>query len=450
MNNFKNILDCYPEYETNIGIEIHVQLKTKSKIFCSCPNQFGIKPNKNVCPICAGYPGVLPLLNKKVIDFAIMLGIATKSNITKISDFARKHYMYPDLPKNFQITQDRRPICEKGHIFIDLPNETEKKIRLIRIHIEEDAGKNIHASKTESFVDLNRAGTPLLEIVSYPDLSNSLETKKYLTQLKSIIQYLDISDANMEKGSFRSDVNISVKKKNAIKLGNKVELKNINSFKFIAQAIDYEIERQIKLIENNEIIKQETRSWNEKQHKTVFMRSKEEIDDYRHFIEPDLPRIVIDTEWIERLNSKIPELPHQKYKRFQKEYELTKDEADILTNQYDLAIFFEKTVNLCKKPKLVSNWILRNLLSYLKEKKVELNKCKISQETLAELIIEISKGIINTKVAQDIFLEMANTGKYPSIIIQEKGLKQINSLEDLKQIIVNVIKKHPEQVEKYK
>lgn len=446
----KNILDSYPEYEANIGTEVHLQLKTKSKIFCSCPNRFGDQPNENICPTCSGYPGVLPVLNRKVVDFAILLGIATKCDISRVSEFARKHYMYPDLPKNFQITQDNRPICTQGHIPIDLTNNTEKNIRLTRIHIEEDAGKNIHTKTGESFVDLNRAGTPLLEIVSYPDISTAYEAKSYLTRLRAIVQYLNISDANLEKGSFRVDVNISVRKRGAEELGTKVELKNINSFKFISQAINYEIERQINLVENNEEVVQETRSWDEKSHKTVFMRSKADAFDYRYFPEPDLPLIITDDEWIERVRKELPEMPHQKYHRLQKEYDLSPDESGIMVNMTGLADFFERTSELCKKPKLVSNWILRNLLSYLNEHKLELSECKVRPETLAELVVEVDKGIITSKTAQEVFEEMADTGKYPSIIVQEKGLKQISSSEELEPIIMSIIKDNPEQVQKYK
>ena len=452
----KNILDLYPEYEANIGIEVHVQLKTKSKIFCSCANQFGVQPNKNICPVCSGFPGTLPVLNRKVVDYAIMLGMATKSHIARVSEFARKHYMYPDLPKNFQITQDNKPICTDGYVPIDLPDGTEKQIRLIRIHIEEDAGKNLHTPGDKSYVDLNRAGTPLLEIVSHPDMENSHQAKVYLMNLHSIVQYLNISDANMEKGSFRADVNISVRKSKLNrssdgeeKLGTKVELKNINSFKFIAQSIDYEIERQIKAIEAGEKIVQETRSWDEKQHRTVFMRSKKDAYDYRYFTEPDLPLIIIDDEWIERLRKDLPELPHQKYHRFQKDYDLSPAESEILIGDPDLADFFEKTTSLCKKPKPVSNWILRNVLGFLKENKLELTESKIKPETLAELIIEVDKGIITSKTAQDVFSEMAQTGKYPSIIIHEKGLKQIASVEELEPIVLQIIENNPKQVKSY-
>jgi len=446
----KNLLDSYPEYEAAVGIEIHVQLKTNSKIFCSCPNKFGSQPNKNICSTCAGYPGTLPVLNRKVVDFAVMIGLATRCDIPRVSEFARKHYMYPDLPKNFQITQDNKPICLEGQIPIDLPDGTEKQIRLIRIHIEEDAGKNLHTTPTESFVDLNRAGTPLLEIVSYPDMKNTYEVKEYLSRMRALVQYLKISDANMEKGSFRADVNISVNKKIDSELGTKVELKNINSFKFIGQAINYEIERQIGLLEEGKQVEQETRSWDEKKHKTFFTRAKKGASDYRYFPEPDLPLIIIDDEWIERIRKDLPELPHQKYHRFQKDHGLSPDEANIIITYPRLAGFFEATVNLCKKPKLVSNWILRNVLAYLNEHKLELHECKVTPETLSELIIEVDKNIITNKTAQDVFLEMAHTGKYPSIIVQEKSLKQISSIEELEPIVITIVETNPKQAEAYR
>ncbi|MFA5075212.1 MAG: Asp-tRNA(Asn)/Glu-tRNA(Gln) amidotransferase subunit GatB [Candidatus Babeliales bacterium] len=443
------MINKYPDYQACIGMEIHVQLKTESKIFCSCPNKFGDKPNQNICPICAGYPGTLPSLNKKVIDFAIMAGIATNSKVTQISKFARKHYSYPDLPKNFQITQDNLPICQEGYLIIDLPDNQTKKIRIIRIHMEEDAGKNLHATETESWVDLNRAGTPLLEIVSYPNMSNSQETKAYLTQLKRIVEYLNISDANMEEGSFRGDVNISVKKKTDKNLGTKVELKNINSFKFIGQAIDHEIERQISLLESGQKIKQETRSWDSKSHKTVFMRSKEEAEDYRYFTEPDLPILEISQEWIEKIKKEIPELAHEKLLRFQKEYNISNYEADILVSNIDLANFFEQTTKFCKNSKLACNWIIRDLLGYLKEQKINLRDSKIEPNLLAELLQELDKENINNKVAQEIFLEMATSGKSPINIIKEKNLSQIVSVQDLEKIVLQVITENPNQVQEY-
>jgi len=444
----KNILDKYPEYAANIGMEVHVQLKTNSKIFCSCPNKFGDEPNKNICPICSGHPGVLPVLNKKVVDFALMIGLATNSKLIRISKFARKHYMYPDLPKNFQITQDDSPIFTQGYVPIELPDGNEKKINLTRIHMEEDAGKNIHSSD-ESLVDLNRAGTPLLEIVSEPDMANSYETKAYLMRLKNIVQYLGISDADMEKGSFRGDVNISVRKKDAKELGTKIELKNINSFKFISQAIEYEIERQINALKTGEKLFQETRLWNTKKQQSFVMRTKETAQDYRFLNEPDLPLIEISDEWVEKIKKQIPELPHEKLNRFKKNHGLSTYEAGILIDNLALANFFETTTKICNKPKQVSNWMLRNLLGFLKENKISLDQSKVTSENFAQLIIELDNGTINTSVAQDVFLDMATTGKSPSIIIDEKDLKQIGSQEELKEIILEIIKNNPNEVKKY-
>jgi aspartyl-tRNA(Asn)/glutamyl-tRNA(Gln) amidotransferase subunit B len=446
----KNILTKYPDFKANIGIEIHVQLKTNSKIFCSCPNKFGEKPNENICPICTGYPGVLPVLNKKVVDFAIMAGLATNCKISEVSRFARKHYMYPDLPKNYQITQNEPPICKEGYITIEISDETKKKINLKRIHIEEDAGKNIHGTNGESFVDLNRAGTPLLEIVSQPDISTSHEARLYLSRLKTIVQYLGISEANMEQGSFRGDVNISVRRNDEKKLGTRVELKNINSFKFIVQAIEYEIERQIETIKKGKKINQETRNWDTKEHKSFIMRSKEEAADYRYVREPDLPLIVVNQEWLENIKKEIPELPEQKIERFKKDYNLLSYEAEILTNEIALANYFEEVAKNCKFTKKASNWILRNVLGYLKENKITFNEFKITPQNFAELILVIENGLINTKVAQDVFANMAQTGKSASKIIKEQGLEQIDNTKELEEIIKKIINENPELVKGYK
>jgi aspartyl-tRNA(Asn)/glutamyl-tRNA(Gln) amidotransferase subunit B len=388
------------------------------------------------------------VLNKKVVDYAIMLGLATKCKISEVCRFARKHYSYPDLPKNFQITQANQPICQHGTIPIELENQTKKHIRLTRIHMEEDAGKIVH-KETESLIDLNRAGTPLLEIVSEPDISNAYEAKAYLSRLKTIVQYLGISDADMEKGSFRADVNISVSKKDSKKLGNKVELKNINSFKFITQAIDYEIKRQINLVESGEKVQTETRLWDTKKQMSVFMRSKEETDDYRYVLEPDLPLIIVDQTWLNTMKEQLPELPHEKLNRFIKEYNLTLYEAELLTSNISIANFFEHVVGICKNPKITCNWLLRNVLAFLKEKKLTLQNSNITAPYFAELIIALDKGIINTKTAQDVFLEFAQTGKAPTQIIKEKNLEQIGSEKELEQIVLEIIKKNQDQVQKF-
>lgn len=444
------VLEKYPTYSATIGMEVHVQLKTNSKIFCACPNRFGDQPNTNLCEICAGYPGVLPALNKQVVNFAIMAGIATNSNITQHTSFARKHYFYPDLPKNYQITQDKNPICQNGYLTITLSNGDEKKIRIERIHIEEDAGKNIHTSSNEGWVDLNRAGTPLLEIVSQPDMNNASEVRSYLMQLHAIVRYLGISEANMDQGSFRADVNVSVKKKEATQLGTKVEVKNVNSFKFICNAIDYEIERQIEKLENGERIGQETRQWDSKNHCTVFMRSKEEAQDYRYCPEPDLPDIVINDDWLATIKKNLPELPHTKFNRFLHEYKLTPYEAEIIVDDQALAHFFEATAIKANNPKAVCNWMLRDLLGYLKEHKQTLASMKISPDHLAQLVIELDKGTINGKSAQEVFAEMMISDNMPQDIIKTKGLQQIGSADELEAIVLQIIEKNPDNVAKFK
>jgi len=445
------VLEYYPAYEATIGIEVHVQLKTQSKIFCTCPNSFGHKPNTNICPICAGYPGVLPTPNRRVIDYAIMAGLATNCAISPECDFARKHYIYPDLPKNYQVTQGEIAICMDGWITTQTIEEVEKKIRIQRIHIEEDAGKVLHMPNGKSYVDLNRTGTPLLEIVSHPDIANAHEARRYLMNLRSIIQYLGISDVNMEEGSFRADINISVKKKEAEKLGTRAEVKNVNSFKFIAQAINYEIERQIETLESGDIVHQETRLWNEKEQKTVFMRSKEGVDDYRYFTEPDLPIIKIDDEWKERIRKQIPELPLPKKERFMRDYHLSAYEAGILIQDKALADYFEATLIVYpKKPKLVCNWILRDVLGALKEQKVALIDFAISASMLADLIKNIDSGVISSSVAQEVFNHMMATGKMATEVITEKGLEQVSDTGQLRQMCEELLNSNPDVVKKYK
>jgi len=445
-----SLVDRHPDYEATIGVEVHCQLQTLSKIFCACPNEFGSVPNTNICPVCTGAPGTLPVLNKKALEYAIMMGIATECRINQISEFARKHYFYPDLPKKYQITQADRPICENGKLTITRADGTKKDIRINRIHMEEDAGKNIHGLAGESFVDCNRAGTPLIEIVSEPDLKDSHDVREYLTGLHSIIKYLGVSDGNMEEGSFRADVNISVKKRGATKLGTRVELKNINSFRFIVQAVEYEIDRQIALVQEGGQITQETRLWDTANHKTVFMRSKESSYDYRYFLDPDLPTVLVDDAWINRLKAHVPELAKAKIERFQKEYAVTEYEAVILASERALGDFYEAVVKVCKQPKMASNWILRDVLGYLKETKQELTQSQIKPEMLAELIQELVHGVINAPTAQEVFLEMAETGKYPSIIIQERGLQQIGSEEELLEVVNQVLAENPGNVASYK
>ncbi len=441
---------AYETYEINIGIEVHVQLTTKTKIFCTCANEPEQAPNTNICQICAGHPGILPVLNQEVVTGAIKAGLATNSSITRKSEFARKHYFYPDLPKGYQVTQSNRPICENGYITIKLENGEKKNIRLIRIHMEEDAGKNIHSQySNESFVDLNRAGTPLLEIVSHPDISSSYEARAYLKELRLIVQYLGICTGNMEEGSFRADTNISVRKIGAKELGTKVELKNINSFKFISDAIEHEFERQVDLVESGQKVKQETRLWDTKNKKTVPMRSKEEAADYRYFPEPDLPVIEIAEETIEKIKNNLPELPNQKLERLVSEKNLTPYEAEILIDDIELGNYFEAASKITSSKHLI-NWILRNLLSHCKDNKISLTECKLTPEKMAELVELIDKNVINNRSAQEILEAVMQSGKSPKDLVKELGLEQIGSSEETEKIILEIIAANPNQVASYK
>lgn len=443
-------LQRYPEYECTIGIEVHVQLNTKSKIFCTCSNEPVQDSNTNICQICCGYPGVLPVLNKKVVDDAILAGLATNCTITPLSEFARKHYFYPDLPKNYQITQSDKPICQNGHIQIRLSDGSKKSIRLIRIHMEEDAGKNIHAGHTnESYVDLNRTGTPLLEIVSHPDISSAEEAKAYLKTLRLIVVYLKIGTGNMQEGSFRADTNISVRKKGDPKLGTRAELKNINSFKFIGDAIEYEIERQIELLESGQKVKQETRLWDTKQNMTRPMRSKEEAADYRYFEDPDLPLIEINQAQIESIKATMPELPEQRFERYCTQNRLSGYEADILIEDPELCTYFEQASTHTSSKNLV-NWILRDLMGFLKEEKISLSECKMTPERLAQLVDLLDRGVINNRGAQEVFAIVAKTGANPQDVVKEQGLEQIQSTDELEKIIKETIEKNPNQVAEYK
>lgn len=446
----KSILEKYPNYEVNIGIEVHVQLNTRSKIFCFCLNGISQEPNKNICPICTGQPGALPILNEEVIQRAILAGLATNCTISQLSKFDRKHYFYPDLPKNYQITQNESPICINGSIPIRLEDGGTKLITLIRIHIEEDAGKNIHSEYTdETFVDLNRAGTPLLEIVTTPDISNVYEAREYLKQLRLIMLYLEISTCNMEEGAFRADTNISVRKKGSTQLGTKCELKNINSFKFISDAIEYEIERQINTLEFGGHILPETRSWDTKERKTFLLRTKEEAADYRYMNEPDLPYIKIDKEKINKLKTKLPELPHEKFEKFISKMNLTPYEAEILVNDINLSNYFEKAAKITKSKQLI-NWILRDLIGFLNEEKIDITQCKVTPEKLAKLINLLEQNIINSRSAKEVFLEIGKTGKDPEEIIKERGLEQIGDVNELERIIKEIVENNPNQVAEYK
>ncbi len=445
----ESFLDRYPEYEVTIGIEVHVQLTTATKIFCSCATQVGLEPNTSICQVCAGHPGSLPVLNERVADYAILLGLGTHSVIAEQSYFDRKHYFYPDLPKGYQITQQFQPICTEGKVLIRLSDGSEKTIRLNRIHIEEDAGKNVHATGgNESFVDLNRAGTPLLEVVSYPDISSAHEARLYLKALRGMVQYLGICTGNMEEGAFRADTNISVKKKGATALGTKCELKNINSFKFISDAIEYEIERQITLLENGGKVLQETRLWDTKNGCTVVMRTKEEAADYRYFPDPDLMPLTIDRSWIERMRNSLPELPYDKLKRFMS-LGLTAAEAEILIDNPDIAAFFDAAQPLTQSKQLI-NWILRDLMGYLKDHKIKLADTQLTPQNCADLVSLVHQGAINTSVARDLFVEIVSTGVPVGQLVKERGLEQSLSEDQLHAMVLAVMAEHPDEVAQYR
>ena len=450
MSKTPSVLDNYQNYELNIGIEVHVQLNTKSKIFCSCPNQVGQTPNTNICNICTAQPGALPVLNKKVVEYGIKAGLATNCIITKRNSFARKHYFYPDLPKDYQISQNEDPICTAGYVPIRLEDGSIKNIRLIRIHMEEDAGKNIHAEmENASFVDLNRTGTPLLEIVTQPDITSTYEAKAYLRALRLIVQYLGICSGNMEEGAFRADTNISVRKKGAEKLGTRCELKNINSFKFIGDAIEHEIERQIEMLESGQKVRQETRLWDTKNKKTIMMRSKEEAADYRYFQDPDLPILEISQEMIDDVKKTMPELPYDRFNRYTQENGLSAYEAEILIDDIELATYYESAHKL-NPSKLIVNWILRDIMGYLKEHKIPLSELKMTPEKLAALVTLLEKGIINNRAAQEVFVAVCQTGQSPEAIVKEKGLEQIGSVEEIEAMVKEVLAANAAQVADYK
>lgn len=450
MEKTRSVLDRYPEYRMDIGIEVHVQLNTKSKIFCSCSNAQTDTPNKNICPVCSGYPGVLPVLNRQVVESAVMAGLGTACDIQEISEFDRKHYFYPDLPKNYQITQNDRPICRNGHVMIRLEDGTTKKIRINRIHIEEDAGKNMHSDMThESYVDLNRTGTPLLEIVTEPDIENAEEAKAYLKTLRAIMQYLGISTCNMEEGSFRADTNISVRKRNSEKLGTRCELKNINSFKFIGDAIEYEAERHIETIERGEKILQQTRLWDSKNRKSLSMRSKEDLADYRYFTDPDLSLVEVSQETIDRIAAELPELPFAKFNRYKEEFSLSDYEAEIITSDLSLTRYFEELMERYPGKSSV-NWLLRDVLGCIKEQKQLIDECKVTPHKLAAIVKMLEEGVINNKAAKEIFDIVAQDGGEPEEIVAEKGLKQIGSTDELEAIAKQIVAENPQLVEQYK
>ena len=437
-------------FEPVIGLEVHAQLLTSTKIFCGCSTRFGEEPNSNTCPVCLGMPGTLPVLNKKVVEFAMKMSLATHCRINSINTWARKNYFYPDLPKGYQITQYSHPIAEGGYVDIEIDG-SKSRIGITRIHMEEDAGKSIHdESGPSSYVDLNRAGVPLIEIVSEPDMRNTDEAVHYLRRLHEILVYLEICNGNMEEGSFRCDANISLRPKGQQKFGTRSELKNMNSFRNVQHALEYEIRRQRAILEGGGSVVQETRLWDVSQGATHSMRGKEEAHDYRYFPEPDLVPVVISDEWIEEVRRVLPELPMEKRERFVEQYGIPTYDAGVLTASLATADYYEETARLCGKPKLASNWIMGNFLAYLNEEKLEVTESPITPQTLADLINMIDEGTISGKIAKDVFEDMCKSGKGPKEIVDKRGLLQISDASKLEKIVEAVLEANPGQLEQYK
>ena len=437
-------------YEVVIGVEVHAQLRTKSKMFCGCSTAFGRSPNSQTCPVCLGLPGSLPVINKASVEMAVRAGLALNCTIGAENRFARKNYFYPDLPKGYQISQYEAPVCEHGWMEIAVGGTT-KRVRIRRAHLEEDAGKNLHgASSGRSLVDLNRAGTPLLEIVTEPDMRSADEAVAYLKNLRDILMYLEVCDGNMEEGSFRCEPNLSLRPAGQQELGVKVELKNINSFKFVKDALEHEIKRQTKVLTEGGCVKQETRLWNLDRGETAVMRSKEEAHDYRYFPDPDLVPLKLEREWVDAFRADLPELPAVRTRRFLEEYGLPDYDAGVLTATRDVGEYFEASVKLFPQPKTVSNWVMGELTRELNNTGTVIGASPVSPERLATLLRMVEQGTVSLKVARDIFPEMYKTGKAPEQIVQEKGLTQVSDEGALSQVIDDVLAKNPAQVAQFK
>ena len=437
-------------YEVVIGVEVHAQLRTKSKLFCGCGTVFGLAANSQTCPLCLGLPGSLPVLNQAAVEMAVRAGLALNCTIAANNIFARKNYFYPDLPKGYQISQYEAPICEHGWIEIAV-NESRRRVRIRRAHLEEDAGKSVHIAGTNgSRVDLNRAGTPLLEIVTEPDLRSSEEVVAYVKSLRDVLMYLEVCDGNMDEGSFRCEPNLSLRPLGQEEFGTKVELKNINSFKFVKDAIEYEIKRQTKVLNEGGTINQETRLWNLERGETVVMRSKEEAHDYRYFPDPDLVPLKLDKEWIDGCRKHVAELPATRMRRFVSEFALSEYDAGVLTASKAVADYFEACVTLFNQPKTVSNWVMGELTRELNNSGTDASASPVAPERLVSLLQLVEQGTISLKIAREIFPEIYSKGKTPEQIVQEKGLIQVSDEGSLDKIIGEVIEKNPTQVVQFK
>ena len=437
-------------YEPVIGVEVHAQLRTQTKLFCGCPTSFGLPPNTQVCPVCLGLPGSLPVLNQRAVEMAVRTGLALNCELTSASQFSRKNYFYPDLPKGYQISQYDLPICGPGWLEISVKGKT-KRVRITRAHLEEDAGKNVHEENAEgSQVDLNRAGTPLLEIVTEPDLHSSDEVDAYLKALRDLLVYLDVCDGNMEQGSFRCEPNVSLRPQGQEKLGTKVELKNINSFRFAKDALEYEMSRQAELLSEGGVVVQETRQWDVQKGQTAVMRSKEGAHDYRYFPDPDLLPVTLDPEWIEELRDTIPELPSVRLERFIQDYQLSEYDATILTDSKGIADYFEACVKVFPHPKTVSNWVTGELLRELNVAGTSAEDSPLSPERLVELLQLVDAGTVSLKGARELFPELYASEITPEQLVKDKGMVQVSDEGQLTGIIEDVLAHHQAQVEQYR
>ena len=438
------------DYEVVIGLEVHAELSTKTKIFCSCPTAFGAAPNTHTCPICMAMPGTLPVLNEKVVEYAVKAGLATNCEISRNSKNDRKNYFYPDLPKAYQISQFDKPLCEHGYVEIDT-KEGKKKIRITRIHIEEDAGKLNHDEfGGGSLVDLNRAGVPLIETVSEPDIRSAEEAESYLRKLKSIFEYIEVSDCKMQEGSLRADVNVSVKKKTDTKLGTRTEMKNMNSFRSIVRAIEYEVDRQIDILEDGGTITQETLRWDDVSGKTFPMRDKEDAQDYRFFPDPDLVAIKLSEEYIQNIKDNLPELPESRKQRYLEEYNLSEKDAKLLTSSKYLSDLFEGAVKVCNNPKAVNNWIISDISRILNETETEPISIPFDSNQLGKLVILIDKGTISSSIGKKVLVELFENPRDPEDIIKEKGWIQISDEGAIKEVVMKILEANPQSIADYK
>ncbi|MCP3942247.1 MAG: Asp-tRNA(Asn)/Glu-tRNA(Gln) amidotransferase subunit GatB [Desulfobacteraceae bacterium] len=439
------------ELEPVIGLEVHAQLKTKTKIFCNCSTQFGRSPNENTCPVCTGMPGVLPVLNFQAVTFAIKAALATGCKIARESRFDRKNYFYPDLPKGYQISQYAAPIAEHGHLDIETQKNGAKTIGITRIHMEEDAGKLIHDPvRARSMVDLNRTGVPLIEIVSEPDIRTAEEAGAYLRKLHTLLKYIDVCDGNMEEGSFRCDANISLRPRGQEKFGTRTELKNLNSFKNVEKAIRYEIDRQAYVLEEGKSIIQETRLWDPNKNKTASMRGKEDAHDYRYFPDPDLPPLIVDETWIQSVAKLMPELPDQKMVRFIEQFQLSVYDATVLTSNLDLADYFEETIKGLSDIKQAANWTMTTLLGMLNAKGLNITQSPVTATAFSTLLKLIEKKAINAKTAKNVFEQMVSSCKTPETIVKENGLEQVSDHSQLEELVDKIILENPDEAAAYR